>query len=217
MKEVKKRPPDSIDAWFDSSIHASKTYFYKSYFSHITKEILEDYSTIHSYLSQFEREFELPMPQSYKWEEVKKVIFDIISLDSKTIFEASQIEDQKKHVVSYPNYIQWENLDHYRWYWSEYDDDNKDICFTIRDNIIQRLCIYFPYIHIENLSLSNIVVTHTKDNTLYCTITDLWDNIVPFVENLKEYDTFNNILQGNIQRRRNDRSIVRYKESWELI
>ena len=57
---------DYIDNGFDSTIHTDNMYLYKSYFAHITKEVLEDYHTIHTYLSQFEREFDLPKIKPYK-------------------------------------------------------------------------------------------------------------------------------------------------------
>ena len=99
------QPIDKIDEGYDSSIHAGKSYFYKSYYSHVTKKILEDYCLLHKYLSQFEREFDLPIAQEYYGKKIKKIIFDVVPLDKKHVYEAYSTDDKEKHVVSYPPQI----------------------------------------------------------------------------------------------------------------
>ena len=91
-----KKTSDQIDDGYDSTIHSDKMYFYKAYFSHITKEILENYHIIHDYLSQFEREFELPEAELYNNNMIQKIIFDIAYLNKDIIYEASASNDSER-------------------------------------------------------------------------------------------------------------------------
>lgn len=214
MKQVKRRPLDQIDEWFDSDIIAGKNYFYKQYFAHITKEVLSDYHTIHQYLSHFEREIKLPMAQMYNDTLIKKVIFDVVPLNDSHVTTVYNLETKKEILVSVPPHVKWENLNSYRVNAPIWDTD---ICHSIRYNIVQALSIYFPYIDISSLSFQNIMITKAENDIIYCTITDLGDNIVPFVDDQKEMWIFEKIVAGKIKKRKSDKVIVRYKDSGKLV
>jgi len=207
---------DEIDNWRDSIIHAWKNYFYKEYYNHITASILSDYNKIHTYLSQFEREIPIPMPIDIHDKKVQKIILNIVPLDNENIFNASNRENKWQHIISTPQYVEWENLYSYRSKLTMKEKDD-DACGAIKRNIVQTLSMYFPYLEIESFSLQNIMVTDIENGNIHCTITDLGDDIKKFVDDQKEMWVFEKIESGKIKKRRSDKVIVRYKESWELV
>lgn len=218
MNNIVPNSNDQVDHGRDSSIHAWKHYFYKEYYNHITQSILKDYNVIHRFLSQFEREIPLSIPIIYKWETICKIIFDIIPLSDDEIFHASNTRNKSKILVSTPTRIEWENLYTYsinscqEWEY-DFETDYK----IIRHNILEQMSKYFPYLDIRTLDLTNIMVTKTQNWTIYCTITDLWDNIRTFIENQKEMGNFEDIIYGKIRRKVRDTSIVRWKKNGEIV